>query len=260
MRFEFRRWRFALRNLIAKDFRVRYRNMALGILWSVINPLVMLGILMFIFSYVHPSAGRPHFPVFLLLGLVGFNLFSRSVTQATVSVVENASLVKKVAFPRWLIPVAAIVSQLLDGMMMVGVLGAFILFSSVSLTTGILWLLPIYLVEVLFIFGVGLLVAALNVYYRDMRYLVESGLAILFWLTPIFYPLEAVYANLPRAVYGLYLLNPLAGCIHSARRVVLEASPPDGIALGVAAGTALAFCLVGAMAFRRLQRRFADYL
>ncbi len=257
---DLRRWEFALCNLIAKDFRVRYRNMALGILWSVINPLVMLGILMFIFSYVYPSGHRPHFPVFLLLGLVGFNLFSRCVTQATVSVVENAPLVKKVAFPRLLIPLASVVSQLLDGLIMVGVLLVFILFSSVPLTVHALWLVLVYLVEVTFITGTAFLVAALNVYYRDMRYLVESGLAILFWLTPIFYPLEAVYANLPRAVYALYICNPLAGCIHTARRAVLQGVPPQPIEIGMAAAGALLSLAVGRAVFERLQRRFADYL
>ena len=253
-----RHWHYALRNLAAKDFRIRYRNMALGILWSVINPLVMLGVLTFIFSYVYPAAGVKFFPVFVLLGLVGFNLFSRCVTQGTVSVLENAPLVKKVAFPRLLIPLSAVISQLMDGLIMICILAVLIVVFGVPVTWHYLWLPLIYLVEIAFILGVSLITSALNVYYRDMRYLVESGLTILFWLTPIFYPLSAIKNNLPSVVYYLYLVNPLAGCIHSTRLAVLEGKGPDPFAFGIAVGVTVATLLTGLIMFEVLQKKFAD--
>ena len=254
-----RRWRFALRNLILKDLRVRYRNMALGLLWSVINPLVMLGVLTFIFTYVYPSPGQRVFPVFVLLGLVVFNLFSRTVITATVSVQDNASLVKKVAFPRQLIPFSVILSQMIDGIIMILLLMSLVLLFRVPVTLSFLWLLVIYAVEFIFIVGVSMITSALNVYYRDMRYLVESGMTLLFWLTPVFYPLDLIRRNLPAFVYHAYLLNPLAGCVDASRRVVLEAMPPDPVIFGVAAGVAAMTAAVGVALFGALQKRFADF-
>jgi ABC-type polysaccharide/polyol phosphate export permease len=233
--------------------------MALGLLWSIINPLVMLVVLTFIFTYVYPSQSQRVFPVFVLLGLVVFNLFSRTVITATVSVQENASLIKKVAFPRQLIPFSVIVSQMLDGIVMVVLLMAFVLFFRVPVTPHFLWLAPVYAVEFVFIVGVSLITSSLNVYFRDMRYLVESAMTILFWLTPVFYPLELIRKNLSPLVYHIYLLNPLAGCVDASRRAVLEATAPDAMVFGVAAGVTAVTAVSGLLLFNVLQRRFADF-
>lgn len=252
-------WRFALRNLILKDFRVRYRNMALGLLWSVINPLVMLLVLTFIFTCVYPNTGFKAFPVFVLLGLVIFNLFSRTVVTATVSVQENAALVKKVAFPRQLIPFSVIISQMLDGLILIGLLMIFILLFHVPFTAYFLWLPVIYLVLFAFITGVSLITCAMNVYFRDMRYLVESGMTILFWLTPVFYPLDLIRKNLNSTVYHIYILNPLAGCTDAARHAVLDGGHPDPLVFGTAAAISLTTLLFSLFLFQILQRRFADF-
>ena len=252
-------WGFALKNMISKDFRVRYRNMALGMLWSVINPLVMLGVITFIFTYVFVRSQMPFFPVFVLIGLVSYNLMSRTITTGTVSVTQNAPLVKKVAFPRMLIPLSAVISQLLDGFIMLCLLVVFIFVFRVPVTFNYLWIVPAYLVELLFILGVSLFTAALNVYYRDMQYLVESILTVMFWLTPIFYPVGTIAENLPPWVYNVYLLNPMAGCVNTVRRAILYNSAPDWHAFGMAIAMSLGLLLVGTLFFQWMQRQFADY-
>lgn len=255
-----RHYRFALVNLILKDFRVRYRNMSLGVLWSVINPLVMLGVLLIIFTFIHPNHHVVHFPVFLLIGLVVYNFLAQTLPPATSSIMDNASLVKKVIFPRELIPVSVVMSQLVHMGIQLGILFVFAFLFSVPVTWSWLWLVPCLLILLVFLFGVALISSTLYVTFRDMLYVVESGLKVSFWLTPIFYDLAQVKLNMPRQLYWVYLLNPLAGCIDGVRSGLLMDQAPDPEALGFAAVVSILTLIFGWWLFRQRQHRFSDSL
>lgn len=251
--------RSAFKQLVLKSFRVRYRNMALGVLWSVISPLIMLGVLAFVFTQVYPSRDPTiHFPLFLLIGLVHFNSFSRMLPAGTMSVVEHSSIIKKVAFPRIIVPLAVVVAQLVDVCILLLLLIGFILGFGLPLTPMFGWVLAAVVVEVIFAAGIGMACAALNVYYRDTMYLVESWLTVFFWLTPVFYALDVIRERLPEGLYRLYLLNPLAGCIETSRRAILYQAMPDWQAAGSAAAVAVVTFVFGAFLFQRLQRGFTD--
>ena len=252
------RHRFAMRNLIAKDFRIRYRNMSLGVFWSVLNPLVMLGILIMVFTVVYPQSGQPYFPISVLLGLVSYNFFTLCIPAATISVIENAPLVKKVAFPRQILPISVVLSQSIQVMVQLGLVAIFLLLFRVPLTAKLLLAPLIVGVLLLFVVGVGLLCSALNVVFRDTRYIVESMLTVLFWLSPVFYPLSIVHEKFPVWLFGIYILNPLAGCIEALRRVILQGLYPDMVSLAVAAAVSIVTLAAGFSLFTRLQRRFAD--
>ena len=252
--------RFALRNLVMKDFRIRYRNMSLGVIWSVLNPLVMLGILLVVFTVVYPQSGQAYFPISVLLGLVSYNFFSLCIPAATKSVLDNAPLVKKVIFPRQILPISVVLSQSIQVLVQFGLVAVFVLLFQVPLTAKFLLAPLIVGVLLLFIVGAGLLCAALNVIFRDTHYIIESLLTVLFWLSPVFYPLTIVHEKFPRWLFGLYILNPLAGCIEGLRRVVLQDRYPDGASFAVATVVSLATLVLGAVLFTRLQRRFADLL
>ncbi len=251
--------RDAFKQLVLKSFRVRYRNMALGVLWSVINPLVMLGVLAFIFTHVYPSQDPTiHYPTFLLIGLVHFNAFGRMLPSATGSVREHSSIIKKVAFPRIIVPLAVVVAQLVDVAILMLLLLGFTLIFGIPVTPLFLWVLVALAIELVFVAGVGMACSALNVYYRDMMYLVESWLTVLFWLTPVFYSLSVIRERLPEWAYRIYLLNPLAGCIETSRRAILYQTGPDWQATGTALVVALVVFGAGLFTFQRLQRGFAD--
>ncbi len=252
------RYRYALRSLILKDFRVRYRNMSLGIFWSILNPLIMLGVLVVVFSYIHPQRQANHFPVFLLLGLVPFNFLSLVVPTATACILDHAHIIKKVAFPRVIIPLAVVLSQIIHLLMQVAILFMFVFIFRVPLHPSLAWFPLIYLVELVFLVGAAYLLSALNVFYRDVLYLVQSGLTVMFWFTPIFYALPMVRTNLPEPLYYVYLLNPLAGCIDASRRVVLEGRGPDPLAFGVATAVAIVTLLIGLRVFIRREGQFAE--
>ena len=252
------RYRFALYNLVMKDFKVRYRNMSLGFLWSLLNPLIMLGVLVVVFSYIHPSRHAHFFPVFLLVGMTTYNFFTLCMPPATAAILENASLVKKVIFPRVLIPISVILSQSIHMLIQVGVLGVFVLIFQVPIHATVLWVPVIYLVEVMFIMGMAFACSALNVFYRDILYLVQSSLTVMFWLTPIFYDLAQVKLNLPRPLYLIYILNPIAGCIDALRNAILRGQHPDPESMGVAAVVSLLVLIGGIMIFRSRQQYFSD--
>ncbi len=252
------RYRHALRSLVLKDFRVRYRNMSLGIFWSVLNPLIMLGVLVIVFSYIHPQRQTRFFPVFLLLGLVPFNFCSMVISTSTACILDHAHIIKKVAFPRVIIPLAVVYSQIIHLVMQLAVLFMFILLFRVPLHGTLVWLPLIYLVELVFLLGAAYLLSALNVFYRDVLYLVQSILTVMFWFTPIFYALPMVRTSLHPALYQVYLLNPLAGCIDASRRAVLEGQAPDLQAFGTAVAVAVVILLVGVYYFTRKEGQFAE--
>jgi lipopolysaccharide transport system permease protein len=254
-------YRFALWNLILKDFRVRYRNMSLGMIWSILNPLVMLGVLVVVFSYIRlTSRPEEHFAIFLLLGMIPFNFFSMTLPPSTTCILDNTALVKKVIFPRHILPLSVVLAQIIHVVIQLCLLAIFLVFSRVMPNPAWIWLPVLFLVELGVVLGCALILSAMNVYYRDTLYLVQSGLAILFWFTPIFYPLSVVKVSLKPWIYQIYLLNPLTGIIDSFRRVVLEGKSPDGMSLGIATGMAGLLIVVGWAIFSRKERHFADKL
>jgi ABC-type polysaccharide/polyol phosphate export permease len=251
-------YRFALLNLVLKDFRIRYRNMALGIVWSVVNPLVMLGVLLFIFTFIWPRGDIPYFPIFILLGLLVYNFFSMCITTSTTCILNNGSLMKKAIFPRILIPLSVVLSQVIHLVIQLGLLVLFLLLYRVPWTWGFLWLAPIYVTELVFVTGLALICSTLNVYFRDVQYVVESSLTVLFWFTPIFYDLNTVYQSLPPWVFGLYIANPMAGLIDAARKAIIYQQPPDVVATGAAVIVSMLVFAFGVWFFARYQRNFAD--
>jgi len=255
---ERRTYRSALANLVLKDFRVRYRNMSLGILWSLLNPLVMMGVLVLVFSVVFPNRTVPHFPVFLLIGLLAYNFFSLNLSSMTGCIVENESILRKLYFPRLLLPLSILISHGIHALIQLALLALFIVALGVPWSWSYAWYPLTWAALMCFCLGAGLWCSALCVFYRDTLYLVQSFLSVFFWLTPIFYSLEMVRANAPRWVYRAYLLNPIAGIVDTGRDVILHGKAPDPLVFGTACLVSLAVLASGALFFRRYQYRLSD--
>ncbi len=219
-------WRFRelLVNLVRKELKVRYKDSVLGFLWSLARPLFLLAVYWLIFGKFL-RAGIPDYAFYIFSGLVAWDLFGSTVSAATVSVVGNAGLIKKVYFPREILPLAAVGAGLvhfaLQVLVLVAVLGAF----RYDFVGPNLALLPVAFVGlVLLATAVGLLLSAANVYLRDTQHLLEVFLLFWFWLTPIVYPINTALDALGRSrVAGVelatvYLLNPMANVVLGFQR------------------------------------------
>jgi|SRR5579864_59120 len=246
---------FLLRNLVLKDFRTRYRNMSLGIFWSMVNPLVMMTVMTFVFTKIFPSS-IPKFPVFVLCGLVPFNFFSLAWANGTTSVIDNAHLIKRVPVPREALPVASVLGNAIHLCIQVALLLSIALAFGAGINRYWLWLPVLGLCELVFVCGCALLCGALNVYVRDMRYVVESASTVLFWLVPIFYDISLV-----RSQYAdLYQFNPIAALVLALRDILLRAQAPRALLLVKLFLVSFSMLGFGWYMFRRLSRRFYDYL
>lgn len=247
---------FVLENLVWKDFKIRYRNMSLGVLWSLLNPLIMMGVLVFVFTHVFAERTIHAFPVFLLCGLVPFNFFTVVWSAGMVCVSDNAGLVKRVAIPRVLLPLSNVLANCIHMLIQVGILLAFVLAFGFGINR--YWtLLPfVWLCEVAFVLGLVMATSAIDVFVRDLRYIVESVIRLMFWAVPIFYSIESI----PLRFRPLYEYNPVAALTIALRAILMQDSAPaPGLLLKLGLSS-LVMLAAGWFTFRSLQRRFYEQL
>lgn len=246
---------FLIRQLVLKDFRIRYRNMSLGVLWSLLNPLIMVALFSFLFTQVFRS-NIPRFPLYILCGLIPFNFFAAAWQGATTSLIDNAGLIKRVPVPREIIPITTVLSNLIHLGIQFLLIVAAVLYAGIPINVHWLWLIVLWGLELIFIFGIGLATSSLNVVVRDTRYLVESVNLILFWLVPVFYTFDMV----PVKFRGLYQYNPVAALVLASRRVILEGQAPPMILMVKFASVAIFSLIIGESLFRALKPRIYRYL
>ncbi|HEX6261359.1 MAG TPA: ABC transporter permease [Actinomycetota bacterium] len=205
-------------NLTGKEMKVKYKSTILGVLWSMLNPLLYLVVFWVVFTVFLPS-GIPDFAVFLLSGLLVYSLYSNALQTGTASVVDNAPLVTKVAFPREVLPLSAVGASLVNFAYQFIVLLLFMIVIGYDFWGWNLLLIPVALaVLLLFTTAVVMGTAALNVRYRDTRHLVELSLLAWFWVTPIVYSASVVMGRLDVWAQRIFLANPLAPIVLAFQR------------------------------------------
>lgn len=262
------RHRYLLENLVAKEFRALYRSMALGLAWVLVQPLVLITVLTTV--WVGFFGQKPSFASNVLVCLIPYNFFTYAVSGCTAVIQRNVSLVKKVAFPRQLLPFSVVVTHaihfLCQGLLIVPVL---LLFPPEAHILGwqLLWLPVIVAVQIGLVTGLGFLVSSLNVVYRDVQYLVDSVLTIAFWASPVLYSAQQVLidqvgvaeaARHSPWLAALYYSNPLAGLLEAYRAVLYFGTAPNLLTFGAATLVTLLVGIVGVWQFWIHEREFAD--
>ncbi|MBI4032669.1 ABC transporter permease [Candidatus Berkelbacteria bacterium] len=252
-------WRF--RELLFifawRDLKVRYKQTALGLAWALFQPFITMVVFTFFFGrFLGDAVGGVPYPVFVFLGLVFWNYFSQSLSASSGSLVEHENIIKKVYFPRLLIPIASTLAHLVDFVIALVILGGIVAFFHITPALVGVALLPVLLLTTfLTAIGVGLFLAAINVKYRDVRYVVPFFIQLLLFVTPVIYPA----AIIGEAQRWLLVLNPVAGVIETARASILTGVVPWST-LGIALAISLTYALAGLAYFRRTERFFADVI
>ena len=270
-----------LAELVRKDLKVKYKNSALGFVWSMANPLLYLAVFTLVFTFFLPN-GVPKFAVLFMSGFLVWSFFNGATLHATGAIVGNANLVKKVRFPRLVLPLASVGFAGVHFVLQLLVFFVFLVPFYPDAFGPQLWLLvPALAVAVAFTTAMSLLASALNVRYRDVQHLLEIVMLAWFWITPIVYPVTVVRDRLAEKgllwMFKFYMANPMTAVVVAAQRaiynhpVVATADGPrqvlpaggDGFYLqwlGVAAAVSALLLAVGLWTFRRLQADFAEEL
>lgn len=253
-------WRFRrlLIVFVWRDLKIRYKQAVLGFLWVVIQPLALTLVYSIFFGYVAriPSEGVPY-PVFLLGGMILWQFFSLAVLQGSVSLVSQQQIITKVYFPRPLAPLTSVVSAFVDFMIMFGLLIAVELFYGIWPSWPML-LAPLFAILTgLMAFAICLWLSAMDALYRDVRYALTFLMQVLYFATPIIYPLSIV----PARFRWIMTLNPLTATIQGFRWCMLgNVPPPPLLDVAVAVVITLALLISGAMFFRRVEQRVIDMI
>lgn len=243
-----------------RDIAVRYKQTALGVLWAVFQPLVTMVVFTFIFNRmakIESGDGTPY-PVFLYAGLILWQYFSNTISNASNSMVNNAGMIQKIYFPRLIIPSTAAVTGLMD-LLISSVLFAGLLayYQIMPRLTG-LAVIPILLVcTMMTALGVGMFLAAVNVKYRDVRHVVPFFIQIMLYVTPVIYP-ASMLDNQPVLKQTMFLLNPIAGIITTARIGLFGHGPLPWDLMGISLAASMLFFLAGLFYFKNTERYFAD--
>jgi ABC-2 type transport system permease protein len=274
------RYRELLYSLVRKELKVKYKDSALGFAWSLLNPTMRLVVFYFVFTYVVPN-GIPLFAIYLLSGLLIWTLFSEGLAAATGSVVGNGAIVKKVTFPREILPLASIGASVVNFFLQIIVLfAALAVFQHAPSLEYSILLIPAMLTVLLLGASIGIFLSAVNVPYRDTGHLLDVVLLLWFWFTPIIYdPMRILEILSERGLEWAYFLNPMVAIIMSFQRAIYntvtaadtrtgemrELLPDESVLwyLGHIGGVAAASILVFGLAmyvFGRLEGNFAEEL
>lgn len=238
-----------------RDIRVRYKQTILGASWAIIQPLFSMVVFTLFFGRLAkvPSDGLPY-ELFSFAALVPWNFFANGLTHSADSLVSSANLIKKVYFPRLVIPLSTVLSGAVDFAIAFAVLLGMMLFWGAAWTLKMLWLPLFLLLGAVTALGVGLWLSALNVQFRDVRYAVPFLVQLWMFSTPIVYSSSL----LPEPWRTLYGINPMAGVVEGFRWALLGADTQPGWMIGVSAVAALALLVSGSLYFRKTEERFAD--
>jgi ABC-type polysaccharide/polyol phosphate export permease len=258
-------YRELTRNLVMRDLKVRYKSSILGVVWSWLNPLLMMVVYTIFFTIFLHNDNIQNYPVFLLCGLLPWNFFNESIAQATGSLVDNSHLIKKVYFPREILPISVVLSNLVNFLISLPVFFLLALLSGQPLSGWILLLPLTILLQVLLTIGLGFFLSTLNIFFRDTQFILNVLLLAGFFLTPVFYPInrvpnEASFMGIELHNIQTWLrrLNPMASIIASYRDLLYYGQPTGLDFLFRTTLTVVLVLIVGYGVFVHYSGRFGE--
>lgn len=244
-----------LKELVRRDLKVKYRRSFLGYVWSLLNPLLMMCVMTLVFSYMF-RFDIPNYPLYLITGQTLWTFFNESTNMSMYSVLQNGALIKKVYIPKFIFPISRVLSSFVTMSFSLAAIVIVMLFTKAPFYwTILLFPIPLFFL-LLFAMGIGMVLSALSVYFRDITHL--YGVLTLGWtyLTPIFYPLSA----LPENMIPVIQKNPMYTYITFFREIVLYGTIPESAMWIKCSVTSAVALVIGLAVFRRMQRNFIQYI
>lgn len=250
---ELYRYREMLKSLVRKDLRTRYKGSALGFLWTFVNPLLQLVVYTIVFSTVM-RINIDKFYMFLFVGLIPWIFFANSLQVSAGAILSNKNLVKKIYFPREILPLSVVTSGLMNLLFSFIIVFVALIISKIGIAKAIVYLPIVIMVEYVFTLGLSFLVSALNVYFRDLEHILGILIMGWFYFTPLIFPVEMI----PNEYLKYFFLNPMTPIIVSFKDILYYGKAPDLTMLGISLLMSLLLTIFSFNVFKVLQKNFAE--
>ena len=248
-------YRELLKTSVKKEVRGKYKNSFLGVLWSFLNPLLQIAVYALVFPLIMKSS-ETNYTVFICCGLIPWTFFATAINRSSFTIVENGGIIKKVFFPREILPISVVTSEMINFIISTVIILAFVLFYGLGLTKYIFFYPLILLVQYILLVGISFIVSSLTVYIRDLQHFIGVLLQLLFYATPVAYASKVI----PDNFQWIMKLNPMSYVIDAFRDIFYYQQMPNIQALMIVLGLGLSLCVIGYLIFSKLQKGFAEQL
>ena len=248
-------YRQLLKSNISKEVRGKYKGSFLGVLWSFVNPLLMTLVYAIVFPFLLKSS-QPHYTTFIVIAIIPWTWFTYTIMSGTNTFLVNAGIIKKVYFPREILPISIVTSGLINYLISCIIIGIFLLFSGIGFSVYILYLPLIVLIQYMLQLGIIFVTSSIDVYIRDAEYIINFIVQMVFYATPVLYSIDMF----PEKFRWILRLNPLATIIESYRNIFYYKTNPDFKMLGITFIVSFIILIVGYAIFEKLKKGFAEEL
>ncbi|MDD5827345.1 MAG: ABC transporter permease [Bacilli bacterium] len=250
---DLRHYREFLKSNVKKDIRGKYKGSFLGVLWSFINPLLSVLVYAIVFPYIMRIKVE-NYLIYLITGIIPWTFFTSSINMGLISVLSNADIIKKVYFPRIILPISTVTSCLVNFLISCLIIVLFCLGSGLGISCQILWLPLIAIIQYIMLLGFTFILSAIEMYMRDIEHIVNFILSMAFYVTPILYTPDIF----PEKLAWVLKVNPMAYLVNAYRSIFFYQKMPDLIGLGVVSIFSIFLFMIGYLIFEKLQKGFAE--
>ena len=248
-------YRELLKTNVQKEIRGKYKNSFLGVLWSFLNPLLQICVYALVFPLILKN-DQPNYVIFLCVALIPWTFFTSCIQQSASTMLQNGNIIKKVYFPREILPISVVTSGTINFLISTIIIFAFLVIFGLGITKYVLYFPIVLIIQYLLQLGISLILSSVTVYLRDLEHLIGVALQLLFYATPIVYAAESI----PEDFKFIIEYNPMTYIIDGYRNIFYNQTSPDMLALGILFVISIALCIVGYLIFNKLQKGFAEEL
>lgn len=249
------KYRELLKTSVKKEIRGKYKNSFLGVLWSFLNPLLQIAVYAIVFPLILRNT-QENYVIFLCCGLIPWTFFSAAITRSASTMIENGNIIKKVYFPREILPISVVTSEAINFIISTVIIMAFVVFGGLGLTKYILFYPIVLVAQYIIVLSISFIISSITVYFRDLQHLIGVALQLLFYATPIVYAADTIPVNFK----WILNLNPMTYIINGYRAIFYEQQTPDLIPICILIVIGIICCVIGYLIFNKLQKGFAEEL